>query len=575
MSGKTKAILIVSFIGLFLIGFYLTLKSSLQLNQGNVNIKSNSILKINLSGELKDRSGRQPSLLGESKPQSLQMIKQALQNAAKDDRIEAVVIEPNLLTGVGFGKIQELAKIIEEFKATSIKPIYAYIEFCFPKEYYLATYCDSIFAVPTGSILLNGLAGSSYYLKEGLDKLGIQADFIAIGKYKNAPEMFTRKNFSEDQKEVLNDLLDAYYDDFMTTISKNRNLSKDELTGIVNRGFFSSEKAKILKLVDQLYYPQELEEKFGEKASVLDVNQYTKATEDQFTIKSSNKIAIVYAQGTIYSGKGDLENDIYAVSFVKMIDKIKSNKSIKGVVLRINSPGGSGTASEIMWHSLMQLKESKPLVVSVSDMAASGGYYLAMTGDSIFAMPGSIVGSIGVFAGKFSLGGLYSKLGINKETLTRGKNALMFDEERPFSPSEREVLMENLEAFYTTFVQKVADSRKKSWDEIHRVAQGRVWTAQTALQHGLFDRIGDLDDAVNCVKNMAGLSEDDPVQEVIYPHYKPFFEKLFEKLQSDDGIPVKMLAGEESNIIIRYFFAFTNFRSYEPIAMLPFYLELK
>ncbi len=574
MSRGAKISIIVFFIVLFIIGIVMSIQNALRLPGTEINISANSILEINLTGDLKDRVKETPGFLGKSRALSLTEIRNALQYAAKDDRIIAIIIEPGLLSA-GFGKIQELASIITEFKHQSPKPVYAYIEMCFPKEYYLATYCDSILAVPTGYVIVNGIASSVYYLKQGLHKLGIQADYIAIGKYKNAPEMFTRDRLSEDQKEVMNDFLDQYYQDLIQTIAKNRSIDVKKIQSLVNIGFFSSEKAKQMGLVDHLTYPTELVKKFGSSVSVVKINQYVKAMKEKMKIHSPNKIAVIYAQGTIFSGKGDLESNIYATSFIEMIQKIKKNRKIKGVILRINSPGGSGTASEIIWRSLQELKESKPLIVSVSDMAASGGYYMAMTGDSIFANPGSIVGSIGVFAGKFSFAELYHKLGINKETLYRGKSALMFDENRPFSSHERQILTENLDEFYKNFVQKVADARHKTWDEIHAIAQGRIWTGTEGMQNGLVDGLGDLERAIQSMRNKLNLLPEESIELVYYPRRKPFFEKLLEEFQTNNQ-PVGLIKQViEEDKATGYFLQFAQFNPLEPIAMVPYYMEFK
>ncbi|MCD4692591.1 MAG: signal peptide peptidase SppA, partial [Calditrichales bacterium] len=474
MSTRGKIIIIISFIILFIVGISLYVKSMFVYSLSNVKVADDSVLEIPLMGNMVDRSGDYNPMLQKFSGPSMHGIRKSFKMAAKDNRIQAVLLVPNFLSGAGFGKIQELGAMITEFKRNSGKKIYAYIESCGSKEYYLASFCDSIYSVPTGMMLINGMQGSMYYVKEGLDKLGITADFIAIGKYKNAPEMFTRKSISEDQKEVMNSLLDQYYDDYVKTVSQNRNISIEKVKAIIDIGLFSSEKAMEFGLVDKVCYKHDVYNKMevvNGKIKKIDYVNYSRQKLSKFYSSSSNQIAVVYAQGTISQGSGNIETEIRSESFNKMIRKIKNNKKIKAVVLRIDSPGGSGTASEIIYNALKELREVKPLIVSVADMAASGGYYLAMAGDTIIAEPGSIVGSIGVFAGKFPMGGLYKKLGIKKEILKRGKNATFFNEEKPFTPSERQVLLEHLEDFYNIFVQKVADERNKSWEEIHEVAQ--------------------------------------------------------------------------------------------------------
>ncbi|MCK5075072.1 MAG: signal peptide peptidase SppA [Calditrichia bacterium] len=577
MSTRGKIIIIISFIILFVIGISIYIKSMFLYSLKGVDVADNSILEIPLVGNMVDRSGDFNPMWQKFPGPSMHGISKSLKMAAKDKRIQSVLLVPNFLSGAGFGKIQELGKMITEFRENSGKKVYAHIEVCGAKEYYLATFCDSVFAVPTGMIIANGMQGSVYYIKEGMDKIGITADFIAIGKYKNAPEMFTRKSISDDQKEVLNVLLDQYYDDYLQTISANRNLSIEKVKELLDIGFFSSEKAKSYGLVDKVCYKHDIYEQLravNGKVKKIDYVNYDRQGLNKFYPSSDNQIAVIYAQGTINLGSGNIETQILSESFSKMIRKIKDDKKIKAAVLRIDSPGGSGTASEVVYNALKELREEKPLIVSIADMAASGGYYLAMAGDTIFAEPGSIVGSIGVFAGKFPLGGLYKKLGINKETLKRGKNATFFDEENPFTPSERQVMTEHLEDFYHTFVEKVAAERNKSWDEIHEIAQGRVWTAKDGLENGLVDKFGALKDAVASAKKAAGFLPNENVSVVNYPHIRPAFEKLISKFNFEQktGILENIADGYPET---KYFMQFSKYKPFEPLTILPFYLEIE
>lgn len=546
-------------------------------------ISRDSFLKLRIAGEIPERSVDDPvgEIFGEPSI-SVESILQVIRKAKIDPRIKGIILEPQL-TSMGLGKTQEIRDALEDFKTTG-KPIYAFIEFAADKEYYLASVADSIFGVSTGILLANGFVSNPMFLKGTLDKLGIEFEAVAIGKYKNAPDMFTREEISDAQREVINSLLDDLYSRYISTLASARGISESRMYQLIDQGFFTLDKAKEAGLVDSLMYYNQFKEflrdKYNKRLRFVSLKHYRKIPMSKLGVKAKEKIAVVYGVGTIVSGGEDQYGEDGLITSEGMANSIRraaDDNSIKAIILRIDSPGGSGTASNIIWKEVVRAVEMKPVIVSISDMAASGGYYISMAADSIIAHPSSIVGSIGIFFMKADLSKLYKKIGANVEEIKRGENADMFSEIKKLTPQQRELVKKFLFDFYQDFVTNVAEGRHMSYEDVDKIAQGRVWTGKQGLENGLVDKLGDFYTALNVAKKMAGIPVGDYVKLVEYPKQKTLLEKLFSgSLMAKANNPVEhfdyfnKLPAIFKNIIT----ALPYFRPGEPLFLCTFYPEI-
>lgn len=546
-----------------------------------------SFLELNIAGEIPERTPDDP--LGElfGLPSvSVQTITDAIRKAKIDKKIKGIILLPQP-SDMGFGKAEEIRAALRDFKSTG-KPIYAFIEFAGDQEYYLASIADSIFGVSTGILMANGLVSNPIFVKNTLEKLGIEFEALAIGKYKNAPDMLTRDKMSDAQREVINAMLDDIYPRYVSTLAEARGISESQMYSLIDRGFFTLERAHQAGLVDSLLYYNDLQdflkEKHGRRLRFVSLKRYRKIPMSKLGIKAKEKIAVVYGVGTIISGSENQFGEDGLITSEGMANSIRraaDDESIKAIILRIDSPGGSGTASDIIYQEVVKAKEKKPLIVSVSDLAASGGYYISMAADSIVAHPSSIVGSIGIFFMKGILSELYDKIGMNVEEITRGRNANMFSEKQRLTPEQREIIMEFLNDFYRDFVSRVADGRNMSYNEVDRIAQGRVWTGKQALENGLVDKLGDYYAAINIAKKMAGIPEDEHIRLVIYPKQKTLLEKLFGgTILAKGANPAEHIAQKYGGlkqlppVLKSLIAALPYFRAGEPLFLSTFYLDI-
>ena len=501
-------------------------------------IPSDAVLEIRLSGPVPEHIPTDFSLefLESGTPPTLLQIRNAFKKAAKDDRIRAIVLRCGGLS-VGWGKAQEIRWAIEEFKESG-KPVVAFLQVGSSLDYLVASAADQVFLTPEGLLDVKGLRAEVSFYKNTLQKLGVTAELFQSGKYKAAAEPWMRTSMSDEFREVLNSILDEVYGQFLQSIGSSRGKSVEELTVILNNGPFTPQQALEAGLVDDLHYEDEffdaLKEQLGlEDLQRLKLSRYRNVSMASLGLSGEHQIAVVYAVGSILRGTNETEpffgaDILGADSFSHTLRQVKDNGDIEAVVVRIDSPGGDAFASDQMWREMNRLSEEKPLVVSFSDAAASGGYYIAMANAPIVAYPGTMTGSIGIFYGKLNLRGLYDKIGISKEILTRGRFAAMDSDYRGFAPEERDKLRRELETLYRNFVQKVADAREREWDDIHQIAQGRVWMGSQAEANGLVDELGGFDRAIEMAKEAAGLEPSDKVKLVTYPTPKKFIDVLLD-----------------------------------------------
>jgi len=497
--------------------------------------KKNRLLKMRLAGEIPEEN-RSGSFL--AKKRTLYQVLNQIQKAREDKSISGIILRIDHLS-IGLAKVQELRDALYDFKSSG-KKIYAFMESGGNKEYYLASVADKVVMLPTGDLNFTGLAAEITFYKKTLDKLGVVADLEHIGDYKNASDLLTREVMSEAHREVVNSVLDDIYSQILQDIAQARNLTVEEVKAKIDQGPYTAAEAKKTGLVDELAFydevPEIARERENKNFATLSENIYSKQTDWRYSWFVPPKIALIYATGEIVSGKSGRDflfgNTMGSETIADAIKRAREDKHIKAVVLRVDSPGGSGIASDVIWRELILTKRVKPVIVSMSDVAASGGYFIACPGDYILAQPGTITGSIGVISGKMSLQGLYQKIGFTKEIVKRGEHADFYTDTRTFSDEEREIVRRQIKAFYADFVDKVASGRKLPFDYVDGIAQGRVWTGNQALQNKLVDEFGGLNLALALAKEKAGIPDESAVQIVTLPRYRKFFPLFGSELYS-------------------------------------------
>ena len=507
---------------------------------------------------------------------------EALRKASRDSRVRGVLLRPSTLELPYWGKVQEMRDAITAFRKSG-KKVTAFLEYGGDREYYLASAADRVFLMPTSSLDLTGVASYEMFLRGTFDKIGAYPDFVHIGDYKTAPNQYTQKGFTPAHREMAQSLNRDMYEQLVAGVAEGRKKSEDEVRTLFDRGPFVAAKALEAGLVDELAYEDELDDRVpelgGDSDRRIEGSDYQRISFESAGVRPRSRIAVLYIVGTIASGKGGFDpvNGSIAGSeaIVEQIRKIRDDNSIKAIVLRIDSPGGSSVASDVIWRELTITRQdnpSRPIVTSMSDLAASGGYYIAIPADAIVAQPGTLTGSIGIFGGKIVIGGTLGKAGIGTETVTSGANADMYSPFTPFTAPQRAKVEEFMQDFYKGFVGKVAESRKTTPEAIHAVAQGRVWTGRQALAHGLVDRLGGLDAAVALAKERAKIPADEDVQLVVYPERRSFFDALSEQFGGTGSAGLwSMLAGTSERRAVAALSAPTRlFRRGEPLALMPF-----
>jgi len=489
-------------------------------------------------------------LFGELQP-SLAAVVRRIDQAAEDEDVSALWLKIEGLA-TGRGKIHELHCAVSRFRDAG-KPVYAELTTAMAPQFLLATACDEIIMPPSGMLVVPGVRAEVTFYKGLLDKLGIEFDMLQMGKYKGAVEPFTRTELSPSLRESLEAIVDDTYEDLADVIAAGRGMKDYEVKTLLDQGLFTAAAAKRAGLIDRVVYADQFQESLGKelKADELDlVTDYKKKKVDtdfsgitgmvklmelflggkpSAAISKQQKVALVYAVGPILEGKSDVglfgDTVVGSTTLVAALRKAADDPKVVAIVLRIDSPGGSATASDLIWRETVRIK--KPIIASMGDVAGSGGYYIAMGADKILAEPGTITGSIGVVGGKIVLGGLYDKLGLTTEVISRGENSGSFSSTERFTPEQRKVWTTMLQEVYRQFVSKAAQGRKLSYGELEKLAQGRVYTGRMAAANGLIDKVGTLRDAIAEAKKAAGLKADEKVELLILPKPKTIFEQLF------------------------------------------------
>jgi len=505
-------------------------------------VPSNATLTLRFGGDLAEMAPTDVfGYLSGVRAQTVRSLVDNLRKAKVDRRVSAVLVKPAGFTTPFWGKIQEVRDAMLDFKQSG-KPLYAYLEYGGDRDYYLASAADRVFLMPSSPLELTGVASYALFLRGTLDKIGAYPDLHHIGDFKTASNTFTERGFTPAHREMDESLNRDLYDQIVGGIARARNKSEAEVRSLIETGPFLAEDALRAGLVDEVAYMDQVEDQLGEgreRAARRDIDgdDYSRVSLGSLGLSRGPRIAVIYAAGTIVSGRSGYDPVNGAVlgsdTLIEYIRDARKDSSIRAIVLRIDSPGGSAAASDAVWRELMITRSERadrPLVASMSDLAASGGYYIAMPAQAIVAQPSTLTGSIGIFGGKFVTGGVYEKLGANIESTSIGKHAEINSPARPYNPDELKKVQEQLHAFYDQFVEKVAEARGRTPEQIDEVAQGRVWTGRQASENGLVDALGGLDRAIAIGMEKAGIPAGSDVELVVYPPRKSFYEIVSDEL---------------------------------------------
>jgi protease IV len=538
--------------------------------------KTAKVAHIRLHGDLEEGPGASDPFLG-ALTENFKQVLERIGKAGKDSQVQALVIELDSV-GIGWGKVNALRQAIEEFRKGG-KKVYAYVEGGEAKDYIVGAAADRVIMPASGWLMLVGTRAEITFYKELLEKLGIKADFLQMGVFKFAAEPLTRTTMSKEAKEQYQKVLSDFFNfDYVRSISRSRagkgkDLTEERVKKLIDEGPYTASKAAEVGLIDEVAYRDEilplikkdlkadkvtLVQNYGKnKAKDLDLNNpfamfkiigELLSGPKEATGTTKDRIAIIYAVGPIVTGKGGESlfggSAVGSTTMIQAIRQAEKDPKVKGIVLRVDSPGGSALASDLIWHELKRCK--KPIVASMSDVAASGGYYISVAARKIYAEPGTLTGSIGVVGGKLVLGGLFDKIGLHTETISYGKNSGILSSTHPFSPSERKSMEALMAEVYDQFLAKTIEGRaqaghKFTREQLLKFAEGRIWSGRQAHERGLIDALGGLNDAIAEAKHLAGLARDADVDYLILPKAHSLFETLLER----GGVTASLLAQSE------------------------------
>jgi len=499
-------------------------------------IKPNTVLVVRIEGEIPEatpQNSLQEIFTGPST--TITDITEGIERARTDPHIMVLELRVGE-NALSMGKIQEVRDSIRSFNRAR-KLSVAYLEFATNRSYYLASACQTLVMLPKSEFHLHGMMASTTFLRGTFDKLGIYPDFLHIGDYKNATNVYTEKKFTAAHREATKGLVDDWYRQFVQGVATSRNMMPEVVEKLIAGGPYNSDDAPATGLVDRVAYADDVRNFVDQKNHGYDrrigLRAYLERTE-KFT---ANKIAVIYAVGEIGPGRNSAsplgEEMMGSETIAEQFRRARSDDYVKAVVVRVDSPGGVAYSSEVMRHELELTKQVKPVVVSMSDVAASGGYWLSMSADRIIAEPGTITGSIGVLGGKFNMQGLYEKLGLSTDFVATSPNSTLEYPFQNFTPEQREVEMKNMRETYRDFLQGVAAGRHMKIEDVDKIAQGRVWTGERARQLGLVDELGGLHTAVARARELAKIPADEKVSLLSLPEHRSIFERLLATSDED------------------------------------------
>ena len=478
---------------------------------------------------------------------------QRIAKATEDKNISGIILRIRN-PSIGRGKVDELRGAIARARAAGMK-VYADLEMATATDYLIACSCDEIFMPPSGSLLITGVRAEINFYKGLLEKIGAKAEILQVGDFKGAGEPYTRSSMSPELRKQYESIVSDLYEQLVSAIANARKLDPQRIRELLDTGLFMAADAKKAGLIDHVAYGNQFDAAILEgtkNSKVTIVKNYGKKKQDtdfsgfagmmklmNLLINDSSssssprgeKIALIYAAGVIVNDDSAISflggNSVAANTLIEALKKAANDDEVKAIVLRIDSPGGSALASDLIWHQIRQSK--KPVIASMGDMAASGGYYIAMAADTIFAQPSTLTGSIGVIGGKIALGDTLQKMGVTTDIVSRGKSSGLFSIITPYSTSERESLQKMMEEIYHQFTTKAAQSRKMELAKMRQLAEGKVFTGRQAKKLGLVDKVGTLYDAIVAAKEAAGLPTDKKIEMLILPKPKSFLEQLLSR----------------------------------------------
>lgn len=497
-------------------------------------IKEGSYLVIDFYGEIlpyDPPSDLITEIFGEH-PETLHRILGNLEKVAVDDRIKGVICKISANNTLGVASIEEIRSAIKKVRDAD-KEVYAYCDFMNLKSVFLASACDSIFMPRSGEAVLTGLGQTRMYVRGTLDKLGINPNIHRIDEYKSAAEMVTRKDMSPETREMMNWIYDDIWDLMIGAVAEDRGIGEEKIVDCMEYAIFMSDEAKEAGLIDEILYWDELEERLKDEGD----KKLKKVTQSKYAdverkdlIDGKKKIAVVHAFGMIGGRKSYIDPMVGVVmgheSMAKELRQVGRNDKIAAVVFRIESPGGESLASDLIGHEVGALAAKKPVIASMVDVAASGGYHIAYPATKIVADPMTITGSIGSISGKFNVAGMYNKLGMTFDHVTRGPNALFWSPYKDFTPDQRKRFEDNHWKYFYLWLDDVSKERGIDVEELEGLAMGRIWTGRQAADNRLIDEVGDLDRAIEIAKELADIPADEEVTIVHYPRKKTVLEMV-------------------------------------------------
>ncbi len=459
------------------------------------------------------------SEFSDTPPTTLRSVVDEIHRAKADSRVRTLVIEPSI-AGALWAQVQEVRDALIDFRSAG-KQVTAYLEAASAQEYYLASAADRVVMMPAGGLDLSGVATYELFFRGALDKIGVLPDLLHIGDYKTASNTFTETGFTPAHREMSASLNKEWFDELVQAIAQGRKLTGDAVRKAIDGGPYLAADAKRVGLVDELAYEDQLSSVTPIKGTrPFDADDYARVGGVTPGHGTGPRIALIYAVGEIVSGKSTIDpagGVLGSETFVEWVRKARVDPDVRAIVVRIDSPGGSATASDVMWHEMMLARDVKPVVVSMGDVAASGGYYIAVPANVIVAEPGTLTGSIGVVTGKYVVKGALDKLGIGSDAVSNGAMAEIDSPFKPFSTEERARVEAQMQSTYDLFVSRVAEGRHLSAAEVDSIGRGRVWTGSQGKAHGLVDELGGLDRAIQIAKTRAHIDLGSSVNLVVYP----------------------------------------------------------
>ncbi len=511
-------------------------------------------LRLELQGSLAEHSVLRSLGIWGSKRRDFLAVTSVLRWARDDDNVETIVLIIHKLD-LGWARLQDLRRSIEAVRKSG-KYVLAYLVECSTAEYYLASATDVIAIGPANHLAVTGIAAETTFFGALLDRVGVQAEVIQAGTYKSAGEPFSRRYSSTAHREMMNSLVEDLYGQVVEGIAAGRKLKQQTIREQIDHGIFLPVQAVAAGLIDYVGYDDEIPGwvaagKRQVQEGYKDIDQTVRSRKDGVTGRGTPgtidlasyirrrgrtmhrvalrapaiRVGIMMIEGTITLGETKSKSDgVYSTgstTFVRDLRVLRDDQTVKGIVIRLSSPGGSAVASDLVWHEILLAKKKKPIIISMGDIAASGAYYIAAAGDVVFAEAGTVTGSIGVIGGKLVLKSLYEKIGLNKEQFRRGNRSGLFSDCEPFAEEDRRRMGSAIEHFYKTFVRNVATCRSLSYEAVHDSAQGRVWTGRQALARNLIDYVGGLDAAFDELKIRLGIWPDRQLSLVWYPRTLP------------------------------------------------------